>query len=146
MVKSYANRSVDRLLSLADNDFVVACYWWILHREPDPSGLSHYLSRVIAGEDRLPIAAEIASSDEAQALPHSKKSLIGGILRVHASAMISSAWTPTKRAKAARQTQRYFEVVLGGKLGATDADSPGSGNAGDPFEDYLNSVIKDRTF
>lgn len=147
MPQSHASRSVDRLLGLIGNDFFVAtCYWWILHREPDPSGSSHYLSRVIAGQDRLLIAAEIASSDEAQALPHDKKSMIGEILRSHASAMISSAWTPAKRAKAARRTQRYFEVVLGSKLAATESGSLGSSGAGDPFEDYLNRVINDRAF
>jgi O-antigen chain-terminating methyltransferase len=37
------------LLSLHDHEFVCAAYRYILHREPDPEGLEHYLSKLRSG-------------------------------------------------------------------------------------------------
>jgi Domain of unknown function (DUF4214) len=144
MLTSYSNRSADRLLSLVGNDFVATCYLWILNREPDTSGFSHYLSRVASGESKLAIAADLASSDEAKALPLSKKPLITGILGLHAAAIISRAFTSRRRAYAARQIQRYFDVISGSESNQTAQDDAASLGSGDPFKDYLNSVINAR--
>jgi hypothetical protein len=144
MSTSYINRSADRLLSLVGNDFVATCYLWILHREPDPPGFSHYLSRVAAGESKLAIAADLASSDEAKALPLSKKPLISALLGLHAATIISRAFTPSRRAHAVRRTQRYFDVISGSESGGTGRDGPAPLGTGDPFKDYLNSVINAR--
>ena len=141
MPTKYPDRSVEDLLSLEGSDFITSCYLWLLYREPDLSGLAYYSSRIAAGDSRLAIAAHIASSDEARALPFGKKTLIAAVLGLHTSTLISRAWTPARRANTARQTQRYFEVIAGREPRSTNTNESISSGSGDPFKDYLNIVI-----
>lgn len=134
----------DKLLRLSGDEFITACYRSILWREPDPSGRAHYLALIIKGEDKVAIAAAIASSDEARALPPGKKGLMAEILALHANKLIGKAWTSPQRRKAAEQVSRYLSIVSGFAIGAgTDGGGPGGRDA-DPFSSYYTSVIEDR--
>ena len=125
------------LLGGTSQDFVLSCYRSILLREPDPEGLSHYLSRVLSGEERLAIAADIASSKEAQRLPPSAKRLITEILAARAEALVRGALSKKQRAHAAQLVSHYLWLVSGFTPGGTGATS-----AGDPFAEYLHGVIE----
>jgi glycosyltransferase involved in cell wall biosynthesis len=56
--------SIGTLLSLAPDSFVPQAYRMILGREPDPSGLEHYRSRLRQGSSRLRIIADLRLSEE----------------------------------------------------------------------------------
>jgi len=56
--------SVERLLSLYDEDFVRCAYQTILGRDPDRSGLENYLRQVRRGIAKQQIVAELALSPE----------------------------------------------------------------------------------
>lgn len=60
------NGSIEQLLVLEDEQFVVAAYKMLLHRPPDPGGRQHYLQRVRAGIDKAHIIYEIAIGEEAR--------------------------------------------------------------------------------
>ena len=126
----------------SDSEFVAECYRLILLRDADVGGLAHVLARLAGGEKRLVVAAEIASSDEAQALPSSKKRVVGEVLAMHAAELAAKAWTPARRRKLVDRMNRYFSVLSQSvPVGAQDADSP-SANPNDPFSNYLQSVIQ----
>jgi hypothetical protein len=133
--------SASQLLSLSDREFVEECYRQILLREPDPDGTVHYLTRLGLGDDRLGIAAAIASSDEAREKARSRASIAADILGLHAERLITGAWTPSRRAAAAKRVRRYLAILSG------RPDPSGSNDlseAPDPFSDYLRNVIEDR--
>ena len=140
MLASAKSLSASQLLSLSDREFVEECYRQILLREPDPDGTVHYLTRLGLGDDRLGIAAAIASSDEAREKARSRASLAADILGLHAQRLITGAWTPKRRATAAQRVQRYMAILSG----RPDPSNPDACSAiSDPFSDYLRNVIED---
>lgn len=58
---------VDRLMCYYDKQFVELAYRIVLDREPDPSGVSHFLHKLRDGESRREILFLIVNSDEAKA-------------------------------------------------------------------------------
>jgi glycosyltransferase involved in cell wall biosynthesis len=56
--------SIETMLSQAPDSFVSRTYQMILGREPDPSGLEHYRSRLRQGSSRLQIIADLRLSEE----------------------------------------------------------------------------------
>lgn len=130
------------LLSLPDAQFVQACYRLVLFREIDPEGMSHTLSRLVAGEDKLAVAADIACSQEARALPVTKRELAMEILALRAESLVTGAWTRKQRDAAARQIHHYFSGLAAPPEEAPEA-APKS--KGDPFSAYLENVIHDRS-
>jgi hypothetical protein len=56
--------TIEALLELHDEAFVVKAYVAILGRTPDPGGLKNYLTQVRAGDDKVQILAELAQSPE----------------------------------------------------------------------------------
>lgn len=144
MVNAISKRSVDKLLSIpGEHEFIAASYQQILYRAPDSSGMAHYLSRLQGGEDRLTVAAELAASDEASALPSGTKVVMTEILVRHSQQLISSSWTPARRRRSARQVERYLQAVCGARP-AIDVSAVRSGTVQDPFSTYLHRVIEDR--
>ncbi len=131
------------LLVLPNSQFIQSCYKAMLFREIDPEGLSHSLARLIAGEDKLAVAADIACSDEARALPASRKGLAIEILALHAESLIRRAWTPRRRDEAARRVHRYF-AALAETASNESATVQEPGDDGDPFSTYFATVIHDR--
>ena len=142
VIGTYGKRSLANLMTLQDQEFVTACYQWILQREPDPSGMGHYLVRVAVGDDRLAIAAGMASSDEAQNLRASQKALVGEILETHAGALLGKAETDEERAEASLIEQSYISCLtpkcMSTRLPQTDGPAR---EASDPFQSYLDNVI-----
>lgn len=140
--------ALDVLLGLPSPQFIKSCYESVLFREADPEGLAHSLARLHAGEDKLSIAADIASSEEASALPSSRRILAGEILALHAGSLIRRAWTPKQRDAVARRVQRYFSCLTEAVVVETPSigDAPGSSpsDEGDPFASYFATVINDR--
>lgn len=138
------------LMVLPDPEFIQSCYKAVLFREIDPEGLSHSLVRLIAGEHRLAVAADISSSDEVRALPASRKGPAAEILALHAESLIRGAWTPKRREAAARRVHRYFyaltEAALAETASSGNAGGPGTGDDGDPFSTYFANVIHDRNY
>jgi hypothetical protein len=134
--------SVDQLLALPVEEFVKACYSSLLFRPADPAGLLHYVGVVAKGESKLAVAAAIASSDEARALPSHRKRLVTEVLARHASALIENARTHRSRQRAARRMETYLATVSG--LRIAGQQEGGSGEA-DPFASYLTCVIQDRS-
>jgi hypothetical protein len=61
-----SRQDLDRLMYYHDKLFVSLAYKLLLGREPDPTGMEHYLDRLRGGEDRREISFLIAKSDEAQ--------------------------------------------------------------------------------
>lgn len=57
---------LERLMSYHDRQFVGLAYKLLLGRDPDPSGLDHYLNRLRDGENRREILFQVANSEEAQ--------------------------------------------------------------------------------
>jgi hypothetical protein len=53
---------------LHNRDFIVNAYRTLLHREPDPGGLQHYLGMLLQGESKLEIIRRIRYSDEGRAI------------------------------------------------------------------------------
>ena len=125
------------LLGLSSHEFILGCYRRILHREGDPSGIAYYTSKITTGADRIAVAAEIASSEEALCLPASRKAGVAEFLALHASQLIESARTTSRRRRAVERITRYFDVLAGP---AAKADA-----GGDPFSTYLHEVIEERT-
>lgn len=135
------SKFVTSLETASDADFATDCYRLILLREPDQGGLANFLSRLASGKDRLSVAAEIASSEEAQALPCYSKRVIGEVLAMHAASLAANAWTPARRRRLVDRMNRYFAVVSRTvAVGRQDAGSA-AGEADDPFSDYFQSVI-----
>jgi Domain of unknown function (DUF4214) len=130
--------SASELMSLNDREFVEECYRQILLREPDPEGVVHYLTRVGLGDDRLALAASIASSDEGREKARSRHSLAADILSLHAERLIISAWTPWRRRSAAKRIIDYMSTLSGrpGRPVLRETSIP------DPFSDYLRNVIE----
>lgn len=143
MAKLPRSAALASLLSLPNAQFVQACYRLILFREIDPEGMSHTLTRLVAGEDRLAVAADIACSKEARALPVTKRGLAMEILALRAETLVTGAWTRKQRDAAARQIHRYFS-----DLAAPPEDVPEAAPKpkGDPFSAYLEDVIHDRNY
>lgn len=138
----FAVQSVDQLLAVPADEFVQACYRFLLFRAPDPQGLLHYVGVVAEGEAKLDIAAAIASSDEARALPPQRKRLVAEVLARHASTLIKNACTPEAREYAAQRVQVYLEAASGARVAGQQG--PAAGKA-DPFSSYLIAVIEDRS-
>lgn len=132
--------SAEALLALPSQDFVVACYAFLLRRDPDPNGLAHFLSLVLSGQDKLRIAANIASSEEARKLPLSEKALAAGILARHAQSVIRTASTKRQRMQAAEIVGRYLSVISGFRT--SEMEDPGADAVTDPFSNYLHGVIE----
>lgn len=137
------SESLSSLLSLPNSQFVQSCYQAILLREIDPEGLSHSLARLLAGEDKLSVAADIASSDEARALPATSKGLAMEVLALQAESLVRRAWTPKQRDAAARRIHRYFTALAEPNSNENAAEKR-SCDDGDPFSAYLENVINDR--
>jgi Domain of unknown function (DUF4214) len=57
-------RTIEALLKLHDEAFVVKAYEVILGRAPDPRGLNNYLTQVRAGNDKVRILDELVQSPE----------------------------------------------------------------------------------
>lgn len=57
-------RSIEDLLGLSGADFVKAAYDLLLGRAADPSGLTHYVTRLQDGASRTQVLVDIASSEE----------------------------------------------------------------------------------
>lgn len=136
--------SAEGLLQLPSEEFVLAAYRFLLFREADASGLAHYLTRVVNGEDKLAIAAEIASSEEARALPCTKKRAIGEILALQARALMKKSWSRPQRDQAAQCIVGYFSVLTPSKPSGADEDGSTDAKSNDPFSNYLQSVIKNQ--
>jgi hypothetical protein len=141
MVNYIKSKVASDLLALPAPEFVSECYRLILGREADQSGINHYLPKVVRGEDRLSIAAAIASSPEARILPSSKKRVVAEILAMHATAMALKAWTPARRRKLANRINLYFSV-LSRSIIRNETDARSQAKRNDPFSDYLKSVIE----
>lgn len=144
MPKLPRSDSLSGLLSLPDSQFVQSCYQALLLREIDPEGLRHSLARLLAGEDKLSIAADIASSDEARALPATRRGLAMEVLALQAESLVRRAWTPKQRDAAARLIHRYFSALAEPNSNENAAETR-LGNDGDPFSGYLENVINDRS-
>lgn len=138
----FAVHSVDQLLALPAEEFVQACYRSLLFRAPDPQGLLHYVGVVAKGEAKLNVAAAIASSDEARALPPHRKRLVAEVLARHASTLIENARTPRAREYAAQRTEAYLGTVAGMRVAGQHGSAA---TAADPFVTYLTAVIQDRS-
>jgi hypothetical protein len=165
--------SRDPLSALSDSDFILECYRSILRRAPDPQGLAEYVARVARGEDRLSIAAEMASSDEAHALPGLRKGVAGAVLAQHAAVLATKAMeadessgghagrvadeapaagdtsagdegaSPDERAELIERIKAYFAVLSYSATAPTStAEAAPKRQDGDPFSDYLQSVIQ----
>jgi GT2 family glycosyltransferase len=59
-------RSSSELLELEGEEFVHAAYWTVLDREPDPTGMEHFVTELEAGVPKITILARIRNSDEGQ--------------------------------------------------------------------------------
>lgn len=131
--------SVDALLAQGPVEFVQSCYRMFLGREADESGLGYYLSCLQAGDSRLSVAANIASSDEAMAQPQGRKVFAAGLLARRVEELLPNGkMSPQARDTALAAIQRYFAVIAGRPLDETVEES-------DPFQTYFTSVIEDRS-
>lgn len=62
--------SIEELLSLHDEFFVRRAYATVLGREPDPTGLAHFVGRIRSGESREAILAALRLSPEGREQDH----------------------------------------------------------------------------
>lgn len=138
------SKFVTSLETSSDAAFVSDCYRFILLREADPGGLAHFLSRLARGKKRLFVAAEIASSAEAQALPCFRKRVVGEVLAMHAAALTAGAWTPARRRTLVARLDRYFSVLSKSVPVSSQGTDSSIAQADDPFSEYLESVIAKR--
>lgn len=142
MLAKIRRMSATQLLGLSDRQFVEQCYRQILLREPDTDGVVHYLTRIGLGDDRLAIAAAIASSQEGSRKARNRQSLALEILQSHAERLILYAWTPRRRKAATKKIQRY----MSGLAGRPELLETQATESSDPFSDYLKYVIEGPDF
>jgi hypothetical protein len=59
-------RDIDELLALADGEFVMASYRFVLGRDADTGGREHYVARLRSGEPKVDIVAALRHSPEGE--------------------------------------------------------------------------------
>jgi|GEM_PF-3470082 len=111
--------SLPDLLSMSDERFLYCAYRTFLNRYPDELGLATYLPRVRAGECKLNIVRDIASSPEAR---HLGRELAGlgpvkprGLIS-RAMARLAPLWLVLNPAARMRTELRRIENSLGGSI------------------------------
>ena len=92
-----ADHTLERLLNLDPESFVLACYQTILRRDGDPGGVAYYTAQVTSRGDKLAVAALLAASDEAKALWPQQKGMAAEVLSAYAARQILAARTPKMR-------------------------------------------------
>ncbi len=73
--------NLDQLLSFNDEAFIYCAYRTILQRDPDKTGMSHYLSKLHHGENKLKILSDLSASEEGRDIDADIPGLKAGIRR-----------------------------------------------------------------
>jgi hypothetical protein len=116
-----ADLTLQQLLRLNGAEFLAGAYIRLLGREPDRSGLSFYLPRLMRGTPKIQILAEIGTSPEAQATGLTLPGLVSA-RRLHWIAKLPllgaavRAWTRVEGNSAADWRLRAVEQALHAKL------------------------------
>ena len=85
----HAAKSLQQLLDYEDEAFIYCAYRTLLARDPDPTGLSYYLRRIRAGENKMQIVKDLSSSPEGRKVDSKVQGLEAGILRQKISRLFS---------------------------------------------------------